>query len=151
LAHHRRLHVPVPILRCRVRRILPLVRSGAFLSPSPLGRHQEQHRPKTDGPAPRPGEPEFGYPQCHHKQHPSMRLSAPKPKRPRELRLRRGDTGDRGSRNRSLKPPGESFGSTQRSVMELPTATLGRAFCRPCLLHPLARLRVSGQWLLFVW
>jgi len=44
-----------------------------------------------------------------------------------------------------------SFGSTQRIPAERGEATLGQALVRPCLLCPLASLRVSGQWPVFAW
>jgi len=50
------------------------------------------------------------------------------------------------------QPPGLSFSSTQRTFLVLMrTATLGKALIRLRLLYPLARLRVSGQWLVFAW
>src|ERR1035437_9311195 len=48
---------------------------------------------------------------------------------------------------RLLQPPGESFGSTQRSVPC--SGTADKALIRPCLRYPLARLRVSP--LMFAW
>ena len=42
--------------------------------------------------------------------------------------------------------PWLSFGTAQRKGSSASPATLSKAFCRPCLVYPLASLDVSGQW-----
>ena len=141
MSDHRRLQVNVPgpgIRRRRSGRVLARKWTRAILAArggNDRGeREQHHHPPSPHTPAPSAAPP---HPECEKYGHTVVQSqpTALKAKRPPEPKLRRGDHSEPVGRARILKPPGESFGSTQRSVPSIRNSHI-RQSLRPALPAP---------------